>query len=115
MLMFVGFFAFVPVWAHYTPPCCNWIPTAPPILIAFVSVFGLGIATLVLTRIGRISIASIGPVVMWYLSGVSLGFLQNFALNTAGASLLVLIVNAGLFLRVRGLLITAGVALITLL
>jgi len=114
MLMFIGFFAFVPFGTLHAT-LLQLAPYSAPILIAFVSVVGLGIATLVLTRIGRIRIASIGPVVMWYLSGVSLGFLQNFALNTAGASLLVLIINAGLFLRVRGLLITAGVALITLL
>ena len=114
MLMFIGFFAVVPFGSLHAT-LLQLVPSSPVILVAFASVIGFGIATLVLTRIGRIDIAAIGPIVMWYLSGVSLGFLQNFALNTAGASLLVLIINAGLFLRVRGLLITAGIALATLL
>lgn len=86
----------------------------PRILISLLSILGLGIATIVLTRNGRVDIAGIGPVAMWYLSGILISFRSGFSVSSTGATLLVLLILCGLFLRVRGLLIGLVVALATL-
>lgn len=83
-------------------------------LLPIVSTLVIGVITLVLTRIGRIDISAAGPVVIWYLSGVVLGMQRKFVLSDAGASLMLLLILAAIFLRVRGLVIGTLVALITL-
>ncbi|MFN8452652.1 MAG: GAF domain-containing protein [Anaerolineae bacterium] len=83
-------------------------------LLPVASTIVIGIATLVLTRIGRMDISAAGPAVTWYLSGVVTGMQRQFVLSDAGASLLLLLVLAAIFLRVRGLVVGTVVALITL-
>ncbi len=87
----------------------------PRIFVSVVSMVGLGIVTIVLTRNGRVDIAGAGPVLMWFLSGILISFRGGFAISSTGATLLVMLILCGLFLRVRGLLIGTVVALVTLL
>jgi GAF domain-containing protein len=83
-------------------------------LVPIVSTIVVGIGTLALTRMGRADISAAGPVLMWYLSGVLVGMQGQFVLTDAGASLLLLLVLAAIFLRVRGLVVGFVVALFTL-
>jgi GAF domain-containing protein len=83
-------------------------------LVPIVSTIVVGLGTLALTRMGRADISAAGPVLMWYLSGVLVGLQGQFVLTDAGASLLLLLVLAAIFLRVRGLVVGFVVALFTL-
>ncbi len=83
-------------------------------LLPIVSTLVIGALTLLLTRIGRADISAVGPVVMWYLSGVLLGLQGQFVLSDAGSSLMLLIILSAVFLRRRGLIIGTVIALVTL-
>lgn len=83
-------------------------------LLPIISTIVIGIATLALTRMGRADISAAGPVLIWYMSGVLVGLQGQFVLTDAGGSLLLLIILAAIFLRVRGLLVGVVVALFTL-
>jgi len=114
MVFFTGFAAFVPL-GRSGETAFQQISTNFSYLLAIVSILGLGLITLILTRIGRSDISAVGPIIMWYLSGVIISFGDGFAYGEGGASLMVLILISSLFMRVRGLVIGLAVALVTLL
>lgn len=70
-------------------------------LLALLSVFSVGLLTLLCVRIGKAELAAIGPVVMWYFSGTMLGIQGHFRTSDEGAALLAFIFFCGLFLRAR--------------
>ncbi len=81
-------------------------------VISIAGVLVVGVVTLYWTRVGRMDLSAYGPLVMWLLSGVPLGYRVHFASADAGATLLVLIMIGSLFLRVRGLAIATVLALL---
>ncbi len=83
-------------------------------MLALISILGIGVLTLVGVRMGRAALTAVGPVVMWYLSGVLLGVQGHFTGADEGAALLAFVFLCGLFLRGRGLIIGTIVSLITL-
>ncbi len=83
--------------------------------ISIVSVLMVGVATLLLVREERIDLSAYGPLLMWLLSGVPLGYQAHFITADAGATLLMLILIGSLFLRLRGLAIATVLALVVLL
>lgn len=113
MVLFVFYAIFIP---QFDPDLTllQLVPTDLSALLSIISVLIVGGATLVLTRSGRADIGAVGPVVTWYLSGVVLGLRGQFVQSDAGATLIVLIVIAAIFLRARGLLIATVVGLFTL-
>ncbi len=113
MLLFTGYAAFV-VQRNPQTTLLQRAATDFSALLPIVSTIVIGIATLMLTRIGRADLSAVGPVIMWYMSGVVLGLQGQFVLSDAGAALVLLVVLAAVFLRVRGLVIGAAVALFTL-
>ncbi len=84
-------------------------------VFSIVGILVVGVATLVFTRRGRIDLGAYGPLLMWLLSGVPLGYQVHFVTADAGATLLVLILIGSLFLRARGLAIATVLALLVLL
>ncbi|MEP7290164.1 MAG: GAF domain-containing protein [Chloroflexota bacterium] len=86
----------------------------PGALLAIISLLAVGVLTLFGIRSGRADLSAAGPIVMWYFSGVLLGFQGRFSTSDEGAALLVLVFLSGLFLRARGVLIGTLIALITL-
>ncbi len=113
MVLFFFFALFVGV-GNQNRPLFAQIGSDPLAPIVLIGLYGLGIATLVLTRAGHLGWASAGPIAMWYVSGVLLALQNNFIYSDAGASLILLIFLSGLFLRGRGLIIGIVVALVTL-
>ncbi len=83
-------------------------------LLALVSVLGVGFLTLFGVRKGYLQLAAAGPVIMWYFSGIQLGWRGGFSTSDEGATLLVLVALSGFFLRGRGLIIGTSLALVTL-
>ena len=83
-------------------------------LISVASIVIVGFATLALTREGRSDLGAYGPLLMWLLSGVPLGYQAHFATADAGATLLMLILIGSLFLRMRGLALATVSALVVL-
>ncbi len=114
MVLFYIFAVFIGV-GESGQPLFTQLRTDPSAWIPITGIVGVGIATLVLTRVGRADLASAGPVGMWYLSSVLIALRSHFIYSDAGASLILLVFFSGLFLRVRGLVIGLALGLITLI
>ena len=84
-------------------------------VVSIVGIVVVGVVTLVLTRMGRIDLSAYGPLLMWLLSGIPLGYQNHFVTADAGATLLMLVLIGSLFIRLRGLMIATGLALLVLL
>ncbi len=114
MAIFFLFALFINVGVNDHPLFME-MSTNPLALIPVLGIFGVGVAALVLTRIGRLDLAAVGPIVMWVFSGVVLGLQNHFVFSDAGAALMLLIFLSALFLRVRGLIVGTVLSLAILL
>ncbi len=118
LIMLVVFLGYAAVSAFDSQTSDTLLQRASYDFLSFLSIasmVGIGVTTLILTRIGRIDISAYGPMIMWFLSGVLLGYQVQFVTADAGVTLLILILIASLFLRVRGLAIGLVLALAMLL
>jgi GAF domain-containing protein len=85
----------------------------PLAVFHLVSVYGIGIATILLTRMGALQVASYGPQAMLYTGVVLLGFVQGYVFADDTLALLLVIFFSGLFTSLPGLIGTTIVIFLT--
>lgn len=82
--------------------------------LAVVSVYALGIFTLYATRRGWKTISAVGPVAMWYFSGVQISLNEGLLDPSDAISLAALILLGALLLHIPGTIATYVVAMVTI-
>lgn len=83
-------------------------------LLNMIVVYTVGITTLVLTRVGGLSIAEYGPSIIVYVGTVMIGLNAGFIFADDTLPLMIFIVLGGLMIGETGVLISLVVALVTL-
>lgn len=83
--------------------------------IALVRLYILGVVTLVATWRGWHLVSGVGPIVMWYFSGIQLALQDGFVNPANSITLVILVMLSGLLMRAVGIIGGFMAAIITLL
>lgn len=112
-LLFTLYMLFVPGQTQYG----TLLQSAPYdgiALISIVVVYGMIVFTMLCVRRGFLMLGAVGPVAMWYFSGVLLAVRDGFVHPDAGAAMLIFIMFGGVLLYEIGLVATSALAIATL-
>jgi GAF domain-containing protein len=90
------------------------LATDPTAQFSIISLYVLGIGTLMATRRGWRLVSGIGPAVLWFFSAVQIAIREGFTGPTHGITLISLILLSGVLMQVRGIIVSYFVALLTL-
>jgi GAF domain-containing protein len=91
------------------------VTSDPTALLSLISIYVMGVITLIATWRGWRTISGYGPGLVWYLSGVLIAFQEGFVLPGNGISLVILMLFTGLLNREPGIVVGYVAALVTLL